>query len=123
VDMVTADVSFISLAKVLPAPLRLLREEGHLLALIKPQFEAGRDKVGKGGVVRDKAVHAEVISRVFQFLLGEGMAVLGLTFSPVTGADGNIEYLVLARKTSTPALLPDIAALVDEAWGFAGAHE
>ncbi|MCL2818102.1 MAG: TlyA family RNA methyltransferase [Clostridiales bacterium] len=119
-DMITADVSFISLAKVLPAPLRLLREEGLLLALVKPQFEAGRAKVGKGGLVRDRSVHPEVVSQVFQFLLTQGMAVLGLTFSPLTGADGNIEYLVAARKTSLPAPLPDIEAVVEEAWRVYG---
>ncbi|RDV83995.1 TlyA family RNA methyltransferase [Ammonifex thiophilus] len=93
-DFATVDVSFISLTKVLPAVGRLLKPEGRGLALIKPQFEAGPEKVGKKGVVRDPAVHAEVCHKVLDFLREQGWEVRGLTFSPLRGGEGNIEFFV-----------------------------
>ena len=93
VSFSSIDVSFISLSKVLPAVKGLLTEQGEVAALIKPQFEAGREKVGKKGVVRDPAVHEEVIEAVFGYARANGFRVLGLTYSPIRGPEGNIEYL------------------------------
>jgi len=94
-DFASIDVSFISLTKVLPSVKQLLRPEGEVVCLIKPQFEAGRDKVGKKGVVRDKAVHMEVIERIITFAENDmDLSVLGLSFSPIKGPEGNIEYLL-----------------------------
>ncbi|MCR9257210.1 MAG: TlyA family RNA methyltransferase [Alphaproteobacteria bacterium] len=98
VDLVVCDASFISLLTVLPAPLALLKPGGHLVALIKPQFEAGRDQVGKGGVVRDPEVHQAVCDKVRAWLVGEGWTVLGIAESPITGPEGNVEFLIGARK-------------------------
>jgi len=95
VDLVTIDVSFISLTKVLPAAVKLLRPGGHLVALIKPQFEAGRKFVSKGGVVRDSAVHERVKAEVAEFATGRlGLRLLGLCDSPLLGPAGNKEFLV-----------------------------
>ena len=92
--LVTIDASFISLTLLLPVLPPLMKEEADLVCLIKPQFEAGRDKVGKNGVVRDEAVHREVIRKVADFGLGAGLSPRGLDFSPITGPKGNIEYLL-----------------------------
>lgn len=108
VDFLSVDVSFISLTLILPAARQLLAEEGRAVCLIKPQFEAGRGKVGKKGVVRDKAVHREVIEKIIGFALGEGFSVKGLTFSPVKGPEGNIEYLIYLQKDASPALLEGV---------------
>ncbi|MFO7269868.1 MAG: TlyA family RNA methyltransferase [Sphaerobacter thermophilus] len=94
IDIVTIDVSFISLALVLPAALRVLKPDGSCVALIKPQFEAGREKVGKGGVVRDPRVHREVLRRVLTEAQSLGFTVRGLTPSPIRGPAGNVEFLV-----------------------------
>lgn len=94
------DVSFISLTKVLPPVQNLLSEGAVLICLIKPQFEAGREKVGKKGVVRDPAVHAEVIEHVALFALESGFSVRGLDYSPVKGPEGNIEYLIWLENTA-----------------------
>ena len=94
VSFVSVDVSFISLSKVLPAIRPLMEEEAQAVVLIKPQFEAGREKVGKKGVVRDPAVHEEVIEKVIGYAGNENFKILGLTFSPVKGPEGNIEYLL-----------------------------
>ena len=99
-SFVSIDVSFISLTKVLPAVRALLEEDGEIVCLIKPQFEAGREKVGKKGVVRDPAVHREVILRVASFAQSIGFALLHLEFSPVKGPEGNIEYLLHLQKMS-----------------------
>ena len=103
-DFASCDVSFISLSKVLPAAAGLIKDEGEMVCLIKPQFEAGREKVGKKGVVRDPKVHREVIEQVFSYALANGFAILGLSFSPVKGPEGNIEYLVHLKKTKDAAL-------------------
>lgn len=99
VDMITIDVSFISLEKILPAALNILNAAGQIIALIKPQFEAGRDQVGKGGVVRDPAVHATVIERIKDFAGNQlGLEVTGVVPSPVRGPAGNIEFLMSLRR-------------------------
>ena len=102
IDLAVIDVSFISLAKVLPVVHKLLAASGVIVALIKPQFEAGRDKVGKKGVVRDSAIHRDVIRQVLYQARQDGLYPQGLTFSPVKGPEGNIEYL--AYFVTDPAL-------------------
>lgn len=94
VDAATIDVAFISLDKVLPAVHKILKPNGFVIALIKPQFEAGKENVGKKGVVRDAKVHEAVIKNVIAFAKGEGFGVAGLDFSPIKGPEGNIEYLL-----------------------------
>lgn len=98
VSFVTIDVSFISLTKVLLPVSDLMTADGQLVCLIKPQFEAGREKVGKKGVVRDAAVHTEVIECVASYAAGISFDVMGLEFSPITGPEGNIEYLLYLKK-------------------------
>ncbi len=104
VDFVSADVSFISLSKIFPAVKELLSQEAKMVALIKPQFEAGREKVGKKGVVRDKNTHIEVITNVINYAFENGfepvtdLSGLGLTYSPVKGPQGNIEYLIYLKR-------------------------
>ena len=97
-DCVTIDVAFISLALVLPAVFGVLKNEGFVVALIKPQFEAGKENVGKNGVVKDAAVHSEVIRRVIAQAKELGFTVSGLDFSPIKGPEGNIEYLLWLTK-------------------------
>ena len=100
IDFSSIDVSFISLTKVLEPIRDYLRDEGQIVALIKPQFEAGREKVGKKGVVRDPETHLEVIGKVMDYAVSIGFRVLDLTFSPVKGPEGNIEYLIQLEKCS-----------------------
>jgi 23S rRNA (cytidine1920-2'-O)/16S rRNA (cytidine1409-2'-O)-methyltransferase len=99
IDIVVCDASFISLAKVLEAPLKLVKPGAKLVALVKPQFEAGRDEVGKGGVVRDPAVHKRVCAEAKAWVESQGWRVLGVTESPITGPEGNVEFLLGAQKT------------------------
>ena len=101
-DFASVDVSFISLTKILLPAWRLLKCGGQMVCLIKPQFEAGREKVGKKGVVRDPAVHREVIAKVMDFAALLHFAVLGLTWSPIKGPEGNIEYLIFIQKEEQP---------------------
>lgn len=117
-DFSSIDVSFISLTKVLPPVYELLKEQGQVVCLIKPQFEAGREKVGKKGVVRDPAVHREVIEKITSFASEMGFALLNLEYSPIKGPEGNIEYLLYLQKKQDG--LPqdgniDINATVDQA--------
>ena len=98
VDIVVCDASFIGLAKVLEAPLKLAKTGAKLVALIKPQFEAGREEVGKGGVVRDLAVHERVCAEAKAWVESQGWTVLGVTPSPITGPEGNVEFLLGAVK-------------------------
>ncbi len=113
VDLVTIDVSFISLALVLPAAVRVLKPEGRCVCLIKPQFEAGKDRVGKGGVVRDQSVHRDVLRSVLTASAELGFGVNGLTNSPITGPAGNIEFLALLSRDSDNAATVDV--LIDQA--------
>jgi 23S rRNA (cytidine1920-2'-O)/16S rRNA (cytidine1409-2'-O)-methyltransferase len=99
IDLVVCDASFISLAKVLERPLSFAQASAQLIALIKPQFEAGKAEVGKGGVVRDASVHERVCTEVRDWLEGIGWAVKGLTESPITGPKGNVEFLIWAQRT------------------------
>ncbi len=102
IDMVVCDASFIGLQTVLPAAMELVKENGSLLALIKPQFEVGKGRVGKGGVVREPELHQEVCDKIEGWLNGlPDWSVLGLTESPIKGPEGNIEFLICARKTKT----------------------
>ncbi|WP_242183686.1 TlyA family RNA methyltransferase [Sphingomonas sp. CARO-RG-8B-R24-01] len=103
IDLIVCDASFIGLAKVLEVPLRFGRAGARLLALIKPQFEAGRGEVGKGGVVRDAAVHARVCDEVAAWLVGQGWRIVTLVESPITGPEGNVEFLIGAVHDATPA--------------------
>ena len=115
-DVITADVSFISLSLALPAAIeRLLKEQGEVLALIKPQFEAGRSQVGKHGVVRDKTVHRQVLEQICETCRHWGLGLIALTHSPITGPKGNIEYLLYAVK-NTDWQYVDLAVVVDTAW-------
>ena len=98
VDIIVCDASFISLMKVLPVPMDFVRPGARLMALIKPQFEAGREDVGKGGVVRDPAVHDRVCGEVAAWLDGQGWQVDGITTSPITGPEGNVEFLIAAQR-------------------------
>lgn len=118
-DFASVDVSFISLTKVLIPARELLRDGGEMVCLIKPQFEAGREKVGKKGVVRDKAVQEEVVERIIEFASQNGFFVKNLEYSPIKGPEGNIEYLVYIRKDETGGVdaAVDIKAVVDAAHG------
>ncbi|MDO4544829.1 MAG: TlyA family RNA methyltransferase [Bacillota bacterium] len=111
-DFISIDVSFISLKLVFPVAAQLLSRDGSLVCLVKPQFEAGRSQVGKKGIVRDPAVHREVIENVMDYGMENGLYAQGLTFSPVTGTKGNIEYLLFLKKS--PAKEPVDAASIDE---------
>ena len=114
IDFASVDVSFISLTLVLPVAYQFLTEQGEMVCLIKPQFEAGKEKVGKKGVVRDSAVHKEVIEKIRNFVLVQGFSVIDITFSPVKGPEGNIEYLIYIRKSEHPEDMShmDISSLV-----------
>jgi 23S rRNA (cytidine1920-2'-O)/16S rRNA (cytidine1409-2'-O)-methyltransferase len=114
-DLATMDVAFISITKVLPVAKGLLKEDGRLVCLIKPQFEAGREKVGKKGVVRDKNVHKEVIENITSFCLNQmRLFILGLSFSPIKGPEGNIEYLVYLSKQEESGSIKDISPFIDK---------
>ena len=115
IDFASIDVSFISLSKVLPAAYNLLGECGEIVALIKPQFEAGREKVGKKGVVREKSTHIEVIQNCFAYAKENGFFVRELEFSPVKGPEGNIEYLYHLVKSGDVDSDIDIEAVVNTA--------
>ena len=111
-DFASIDVSFISLKLIFPALYQLLREGGEIACLIKPQFEAGREKVGKKGVVRDPEVHREVLEQFLTYAKGNNFTVLGITYSPIRGPEGNIEYLGYLRKSNETDALVDTAAVV-----------
>lgn len=118
-DFASVDVSFISLTKVLGPARELLSDHGQMVCLIKPQFEAGREKVGKKGVVRDRKVHEEVIQKVIDYALENGFSIRNLEYSPIKGPEGNIEYLVYIEKTDEPVKEEsvDIHAVVEAAHG------
>ena len=118
IDFASIDVSFISLTKVLGPVKALLRDGGRIVCLIKPQFEAGREKVGKKGVVREKSVHLEVIRMVMDFACASGFQILNLEYSPIRGPEGNIEYLLYLQSggdvPASDAVFVDPTAVVEE---------
>ncbi len=107
-DFASADVSFISLTKILVPVRALLAEDGQMVCLIKPQFEAGREFVGKKGVVRDPKVHEMVVRQITEFALANGFDVLALDYSPIKGPEGNIEYLIHLRKSEEPQMMKKV---------------
>ena len=115
-DFASVDVSFISLKLIFPALYGLLREGGEIACLIKPQFEAGREKVGKKGVVRDPAVHLEVLEHFLIHAKENHFTVLGITYSPIRGPEGNIEYLGFLRKSEEPDAAVDLQAIVEASY-------
>ncbi len=128
-DFASVDVSFISLKLILPAVANVLKDGGHVACLVKPQFEAGHEKVGKTGVVRDPKVHKEVLEHFLEHARDAGFTVLGLTYSPIRGPEGNIEYLGYLEKGPRQERTFDLNALVDESHqtlkehGEGGNHE
>ncbi|MEA5142250.1 MAG: TlyA family RNA methyltransferase [Oscillibacter sp.] len=117
-DFASIDVSFISLKLIFPALFQLLNEDGHIACLIKPQFEAGREKVGKKGVVRDPSVHLEVLENFMVHAKESNFTVLGVTYSPIRGPEGNIEYLGYLKKgLSEEQRKMDLAAVVNASHG------
>jgi len=114
-DLSVIDVSFISLRIVLPVIKTFLKQTGQVLCLIKPQFEAGKEKVGKKGVVRDPAIHKEVLDDFVTLTQETGFTILGLTFSPVKGPEGNIEFLAHLTLDDRPGIIPDTASVVNDA--------
>jgi 23S rRNA (cytidine1920-2'-O)/16S rRNA (cytidine1409-2'-O)-methyltransferase len=116
IDFISIDVSFISLKLVLPVAKRLLSENGEILALIKPQFEAGKGKVGKKGIVREKNIHFEVIRSISDFCNDLGVGICGVTYSPITGATGNIEFLICLKNNIMDAINDEsISTIIEEA--------
>ena len=113
-DFASIDVSFISLKLILPAVANVLKDGGYVASLVKPQFEAGREKVGKKGVVRDPVVHKEVLEHYLEHAREAGFGVLGLTYSPIRGPEGNIEYLGFLQKGAETTASFDLDALVEE---------
>ena len=113
-DFSSIDVSFISLTKVLLPVYHLLKDDGEVVCLIKPQFEAGREKVGKNGVVKDIAVHKEVILMIADYAMANGLGVMGLDFSPIKGPKGNIEYLIYLDKKQPGATKEEVHTWVEE---------
>ena len=114
-DLSVVDVSFISLKIVLPAIRALLKPTGQVLCLIKPQFESGREKVGKKGVVREKSTHVEVLQGFVELADSLGFHILGLTYSPVKGPEGNIEFLGHLSLNDVPGICPDVVDVVEQA--------
>ncbi|NLW65378.1 MAG: TlyA family RNA methyltransferase, partial [Clostridiales bacterium] len=107
------DLSFISVRMVLPVVRELIAEDARVICLIKPQFEAGREKVGKKGVVREKSTHLEVINEFLAFAPTAGFTVLGLEYSPIRGPEGNIEYLAYLQKGENAPAVIDAASVVE----------
>ncbi|MBR3791960.1 MAG: TlyA family RNA methyltransferase [Clostridia bacterium] len=107
IDFASIDVSFISLKLVLPVANELLKDDGELVALIKPQFEAGREQVGKKGVVKDRNVHLEVCKNALKYAIDSGFSTLGLSYSPIKGPEGNIEYLMYLKKNASENIVTD----------------
>lgn len=112
-DAAVMDVSFISVKLVLPAVKQLLKPGADIVCLIKPQFEAGREEVGKKGVVRDLKVHEAVVNSILDFAPGIGLSVRGLDFSPIKGPEGNIEYICHMINSDEPSVQPDVSAVVE----------
>ena len=121
-DMAVMDLSFISIRLILPAVHALLKPEGEVVCLIKPQFEAGKADVGKKGVVRDRAVHERVLNEMLEFFPTAGYTLTGLDYSPIRGPEGNIEYLAHLKRGEHAGISPDIAALVAASHGELDKH-
>ncbi len=120
IDFASCDVSFISLTKILPVANLLLKKDGSMVCLIKPQFEAGREKVGKKGVVREPLVHIEVVERICLFAGSQGFDVRAIDYSPIKGPEGNIEYLVFLEKADNEgSVFPNFDTRVKEVVGMA----
>lgn len=116
-SLAVMDLSFISVKLVLPAVCTLLEDDAEIVCLIKPQFEAGREKVGKKGVVREKSTHIEVVESFLEFLPKVGLSILGLDYSPIRGPEGNIEYLAYLKKGQWDAPAVDVNAVVEASHG------
>ncbi|MDO4813876.1 MAG: TlyA family RNA methyltransferase [Gemella sp.] len=118
IERVSIDVSFISLTLILPTLAEIIEKNGEVCALIKPQFEAGKDNVGKGGIVRDKSVHFDVLEKIYLFANSLGFSVKELTYSPITGGEGNIEYLIILEYTKDEVnnIEIDLTAVVNAAY-------
>lgn len=123
IDLAVMDMAFISVRLVIPAAAALLRPDGEIICLIKPQFEAGRENVGKKGVVRDEGVHLQVLRDFMDFVPGQGLTLMGLDYSPIKGPEGNIEYLAHLKKGVYPAPEPDAAAVVADSHGELSGRE
>lgn len=127
VEFSSIDVSFISLTKVLEPIRNYLTDDGEIVALIKPQFEAGREKVGKKGVVREKNTHIEVIVKIISYALSVGFQVLNLDFSPIKGPEGNIEYLIHLKKSDSSEIIKECEiepkTIVDKAFDTLAKHQ
>ena len=117
IDLAVMDLAFISVRLVIPAAAALLRDDGEIICLIKPQFEAGRENVGKKGVVRDEHVHLQVLRDFIDFVPSAGLTLMNLDYSPIKGPEGNIEYLALLKKGAHQATEPDAAAVVAASHG------
>ncbi|MBT1247996.1 RNA methyltransferase [Thermosipho affectus] len=115
VDLVVCDVSFISITKIFPIIKKILKESGKAVVLVKPQFEAGKGKVGKGGIVREPIVHKEVLEKVIRVALDEGLKPVGIDFSKIKGTDGNIEYFLYLKIEGKEKEI-DIESIVKRAW-------
>lgn len=109
IDFASVDVSFISLKLILPVMHSLLKSGGEAVCLIKPQFEAGKEKIGKNGVVRELSTHIEVVETIYNFVLENGFSVLNIDFSPIKGPQGNIEYLIYLKKSNEPESFIDLS--------------
>ena len=114
-DIAVMDVSFISIKLILPALKGILKPDADIICLIKPQFEAGKDKVGKKGVVRDIGVHREVVRDILDFCIQNQLSCQGLDYSPIRGPEGNIEFLLWLKNSDNNTLEPDVDAVVDAA--------
>ena len=122
VDLATIDVSFISLSLILPAVTGWLKPAGQIVMLIKPQFEAGREQVGKGGVVRDPAIHADVLRRVLSWANAHGLTPAGAIRSPITGPAGNVEFLAHLERGQAPCEASEIQAMVESCGPLVGGN-
>ena len=115
IDFISIDVSFISLELVLPKAVELAGEKCQFVALIKPQFEAGKDKVGKGGIIRDSKIHLQVLEKIYEFVKSLNLSVRDISYSPITGTEGNIEFLIYMDNYSEDNKSFDLKAIVNEA--------
>lgn len=119
VRFISCDVSFISLVLILPSVYNLLEDKGQAVLLIKPQFEAGRENIGKKGIVKDRKIHTEIIHKIYRSAKDLGFFVCGLDFSPIKGGDGNIEYLMHLKKGDNEGEITDFDALIERTVNFA----